>query len=59
MKKFNIYSDGKLISCETEEELKTVDKKKILKKLEKVNINESFTYVDKVSGREWEIERVV
>lgn len=32
MKKFNIYSNGTFISTETEDELKSVDKKKNKKK---------------------------
>lgn len=59
MKKYNIYSDGRIYDTKYEEDMFGTLKKEVSDQVKELEIGDSHTYRDPVSNRDWEIERIV
>jgi hypothetical protein len=59
MKKFNVYSEGKIILSDEPEELFESSTPKIYENIKDLKVGESYNYTEIHSGRGWEVERIV
>jgi hypothetical protein len=59
MKKFNVYSEGKLIIPDEPEELFKTSTPEIYKNIKDLEVGKSYFYTELMSGRGWEVERIV